>query len=43
MRCLHLFPKNFIDRGEGEAIMLALESGARPLLIDEREARELAK
>ncbi len=43
IRRLYLFLKNFIDRGEAEAIMLALESGARPLLTDEREARELAK
>ena len=33
--------EEFIDRGEAEAIVLALDFGANPLLIDEREARGL--
>ena len=33
----------FLDEGEAEAIILALETGAELLLIDEREGRQHAK
>ena len=35
--------EEFVDRGEAEAIVLALERNADLLLIDDRDARNLAK
>jgi len=35
--------KEFVDEGESEAIMLALEVNADILLVDDRDARDLAK
>ncbi|WP_228014814.1 hypothetical protein [Fortiea sp. LEGE XX443] len=32
-----------LDEGEGEAITLALETGERKILLDEREARRVAQ
>jgi uncharacterized protein len=32
-----------LDRGEAEAIVLAIEMGADRILLDERDARQLAK
>ena len=37
------FLKEFVDEGEAEAIVLALELNAELLLVDERDARSLAK
>jgi len=35
--------KEFVDEGEAEAIALALDDGADILLVDDRDARDLAK
>ncbi len=40
---LATFLEEFVDRGEAEAIILALELNADLLIIDDREARNLAK
>ena len=40
---LALLLKEFVDNGEAEAIALALEVGANILLVDDRDARDLAK
>jgi len=40
---LALLLKEFVDEGEAEAITLALEVNADILLIDDRDARDLAK
>ncbi len=40
---LTLLLKEFVDEGEAEAITLALEVNADVLLIDDRDARDLAK
>ena len=37
------FLEEFVDRGEAEAIVLALELNADLLLVDDRDARSLAK
>jgi len=42
-RRLVAFLEEFVDEGEAEAIVLALELNAELLLVDERDARSLAK
>jgi len=42
-RRLVAFLEEFVDRGEAEAIVLALELNADLLLVDDRDARSLAK
>ncbi len=40
---LSMLLEEFVDKGEAEAITLALELGADILLVDDRDARNLAK
>jgi len=42
-RRLIAFLEEFVDEGEAEAIVLALELNADLLLVDDRDARDLAK
>ena len=40
---LSMLLEGFVDKGEAEAITLTLELGADILLVDDRDARNLAK
>lgn len=42
-RALAAFLSELIDQGESEAIVLALEAGADIVLLDDRDARHIAK